>query len=62
MCHDTHVKISGQLVRVSSLLPLCGSRGLDSYCQAWQQVPLPAGHPALTLSSSEILTEDSDIA
>lgn len=27
-----------------------------------QQAPLPAGHPVLTLSSSEILTEDSDIA
>jgi hypothetical protein len=37
-----HVEVTEQFLGVSSLLPPCGSCGLSSDCQAWQQVPLPA--------------------
>lgn len=32
----------GQLLGVGSLLLLCGTQGLNSATQTWQQMPLPA--------------------
>ena len=40
VCLSTHVEVRGQFVGVGSLLLLCGFWGLNSGCQAWQQVPL----------------------
>ena len=40
--HITHVKVRGQLVRVSSFLLPLGFWNLNSGLQAWQQVPFPA--------------------
>lgn len=37
-----HVEIKGQFSGIGSHLPLCRCQELNSGCQAWQQVPLPA--------------------
>lgn len=50
MCYHASVEIRGQPVGVGSPLPLCMFQELNSGCQAWQQVPLPA-EPSHQLSS-----------
>lgn len=36
-----YVEVRGQLVKVGSFLPSCGSLGQDLGDQSWQQEPLP---------------------
>lgn len=38
-CHDTLVKVRGQLERVCSFLLSCGFQGLNSQYQGWQHMP-----------------------
>lgn len=38
-CHDTLVKVRGQLARVCSFLLSCGFQGLNSQYQGWQHMP-----------------------
>lgn len=40
--HNIGVEGREQCVRICSLLPLCGSQGLNSGHEAWWQVPLPS--------------------
>ena len=39
-CHDMRMQVRGQLAGISSLLPPYELWGLNSGCQAWEQVPL----------------------
>lgn len=39
----THEEVRGQSEGPGCLLPLCAFGGLNSGCQAWQPMPVPAG-------------------
>lgn len=43
MHHGTHVEVRGQWEGTGYLLPLCAFWGLNSGCQIWLPVPVPAG-------------------
>lgn len=40
--HSVSVEFRGSLARAALVFVSCGSLGLNSGCQAWPQVPLPA--------------------
>lgn len=44
LCGGMHVEVRGQLVRVSFLLSICGSQGLNLGLQTWQKAPLLLSH------------------
>lgn len=41
VCHSTYREVTGQLVKVTSLLPPCGSHGSKSGGQAWRWTSFP---------------------
>lgn len=45
---SVHVELREQFEEVGALLLSCGSQGLNSASQAWQQASLPAPAPAIS--------------
>ena len=57
VCHKMYVVVKEQLVGINSLVPPCGSQGLNPGHEAWQQVPFPSqpSHQLLNLISKVYL-------